>query len=338
MRIPFGRKNKQASAEDPATEEQLQPTSEWTMGWQLGARASSAVLIACLVLGPALGGAALFAASRPAEAVSAFDPAQSNEEKLAGEIAMNATVVWLQAKRGDEDLVAAYLPAAGRSLPERGVGVQEPSVVAAEQIRAGLWSVTVAVTVTTDSQVLRRYFQVPVEVSQHAAAVLTAPAEVAGPALLRNRSWSLSYPQDVASTSPVRDTSVRFLRALLLDEGDISRYLAPDAEVSAVFPAPYVDLVVNEVKSDVAVSAQPEEGTRVEVLITATAKSDQSANVVTYPLTISSRGGRWEVVAIRRNPVLEHQSETTTSQVSVVPQPAASPMPTPSGAAATPAG
>ena len=319
-------------AQEPAAED-ARPTADGTMGNQLLARASTWLLVGCMITGPVLGGMALLNSSQPTAITAPTNERDTDAQMTASEIALHAVTVWLQAKRGDEQLVATYLPLGNRPLSEIGATVTSPSIASAVPSGGGLWSVTVAATVTTEDRTQRRYFRVPVQLAGTAGVVVAAPAEVSGPGLIRSSS-STVYAQDVPSSSPVRETVTQFLAALLVGQGDIARFTTPGSAITAVSPAPYSQVTVNEAKSKDTIPSPAAEGARIEVLVTATAATGRQASVVTYPLTLTSRGGRWEVSTIRLVPLTERASDSprpaVVSSRPVVSASPASPTPTPS--------
>lgn len=113
----------------------------------------------------------------------------------------------------------------------------------------------------------------------------------------------IAYPYSAANpdvTSAVGD----FGKAYLTETGDINRYISPEANITALAPAPYQSATLTGVTSLTNLDGPvPADGTKVYVLAEFEV-TDQGANTrkQTYPLELTSRGGRWEISTIERSP------------------------------------
>jgi hypothetical protein len=88
----------------------------------------------------------------------------------------------------------------------------------------------------------------------------------------------------------------------------------------AVTPAPYVNVDVEELRSDLTPTASPSDGDTLKVLATVSLLSPLDQQVTsTYTLTLTARASRWEVSAIDLAPQAVSDKGSTT------------PTPTPSG-------
>lgn len=158
------------------------------------------------------------------------------------------------------------------------------------------WSVTVAVQYADAV----RYFAVPAIAAAGGGsfAVTGAPAVVAAPAL--HGAPESAYGVTVAE-GPLTTTAGEFLSAYLAGRGEVSRYLAPGAKMSAVSPAAASSVEVEDVSAreeSAAGEKVPQDGTTVHVLVTVEARDDAGRWPLAYELTLSSRGGRWEIAAL----------------------------------------
>lgn len=111
------------------------------------------------------------------------------------------------------------------------------------------------------------------------------------------------YPYSVANvdvTSAVGD----FGKAYLSETGDINRYISPNADIAAISPAPYQETALVGLTSLSSLDGPtPADNTKVYVLAEYEV-TDKGGNTrkQTYPLELTSRGGRWEVSTIERSP------------------------------------
>lgn len=112
-----------------------------------------------------------------------------------------------------------------------------------------------------------------------------------------------TYPYSVANpdvTSAVGD----FGKAYLTETGDINRYISPTATITALSPAPYQSAALTSVTALTNMDGPvPADGTTAYVLAEFEV-TDQATNTrrQTYPLELTSRGGRWEISTIERSP------------------------------------
>ena len=133
------------------------------------------------------------------------------------------------------------------------------------------------------------------------------PAQVA--ALSTANAQDLVYTHSLATAgAPIADTLTPFFTALLTGSGQVERYLAPGVLLSAVSPAPYSQVRLQHLSSDNAdVTAQvPADGTRVRLLATVNVRVAQQAGdwQLSYPLSMTVRGGRWEITSLDPGAVL----------------------------------
>lgn len=307
--------------------------SSWTMGARLAAGATTALLWVAIACGPAAVGLIAWQLNQPAAAPvesTGLDPEQQAEQVRAEEFAVRAVTTWLEARRGQEDLLKALLPqASALSLPATGMTVDDPMVAASEQVTGstGVWSITVAATVADFRMQARRFFAIPVQVVGDTAVAVSLPREVAG-TLLAATSPAVDYRVAVAASSSLYTTAEEFLGALLAGQGDVARFIAPAAEIRAVSPAPFTAVDVTQLAAHSSVPEAPTEGASLDVLVTAIAESGDQRVVVQYPLTLEVRAGRWEVAAIRDMPLVSTKSATASPAASQAPAATVSPTPT----------
>ncbi|MGX4695527.1 conjugal transfer protein [Streptomyces sp. JNUCC 63] len=212
---------------------------------------------------------------------------------------------WLRSDANDETSAQARLAqsmAPDVELPDPAADAQSaPQLVTAvrsAQRGTGAWTVTVAAQYGNGSV---RYYAVPVASDSTGSSftVTGAPAVVAGPA--RAEAPKSSY----AVTVPEGDLSSavgEFLTAYLTGAGEVDRYLAPGVKLTAVSPAPYTAVSVQQVSAieEAAAAEQvPADGTKVRVLASVEARDATGRWPLAYELTLKARSGRWEVAALQ---------------------------------------
>lgn len=182
---------------------------------------------------------------------------------------------WLRSSADDATSAQARLaqslaPDAELPLPVPAGGAQSAlqsvTAVRSAQRSDGRWSVTVAAQYA-DGRL--RYYAVPVAAGRAGAsfAVTGTPGVVAGPA----RAAAAKSPYRV--TVPEGDLSSalgEFFAAYLTGAGEVSRYLAPRVALSALSPAPFTAVSVQQVSAveEAAAAARvPVDGTKVRVLV-----------------------------------------------------------------------
>lgn len=173
MMFKLGRKNKPTTA---VTEDQPQlAVVSWTKGqWLTGMAARVLIWILVLCGALALAGVA-YLMTRPApEAPAATVDPEPDGREAAAELAQRAVKLMLTTTRGDENQVAEVLPRI--QLPREAADVTNITTAETTHER-GTWVVTVAADVDS----IRRYYQVPIAVTDDGMTVLMLPSQVAAP-------------------------------------------------------------------------------------------------------------------------------------------------------------
>ena len=297
--------------------------ANWTRGQQLATSTARIVLwglVACAPVGLGVGTVALAAATRPAETMAAATAEPVGRIEATG-VAEHAVTTWLAATRSAQPQVEGLWPVV--DLPTKALNVSDPGAVESRW-EDGAWVVTVGVTVTSTTPApdqisepvtaaRRRYFQVPVAVDANGqVSVLTLPAEVAGPTL--TPAPSSGYRSTVPPAHAAAVAAGDFLAALLAGAGDITRYTAPGAEIRAVTPAPYIEVIVESVAAADAPSENPAEGETAVLLVRA--RAQDATGAVTrfdYLLSMAVRSSRWEITQIKGAPQPEEEVSAADS-------------------------
>jgi hypothetical protein len=212
---------------------------------------------------------------------------------------------WLRSSANDETSAQARLAqsmAPDVELPDPAADAQSApqsvTAVRSAQRAGGAWSVTVAAQYA-DGRL--RYYAVPVA-ADHAGSSFTvtgAPGVVAGPARAEvpKSSYAVTVPEGDLSSAVGQ-----FLAAYLTGAGEVDRYLAPGVKLTAVSPAPYTAVTVQEVSAveEAAAAEQvPADGTTVRILASVEAHDATGRWPLAYELTLKARSGRWEVAALQ---------------------------------------
>jgi hypothetical protein len=212
---------------------------------------------------------------------------------------------WLRSSADDETSAQARLAqsmAPDVELPDPAADAQSApqsvTAVRSAQRGTGAWSVTVAAQYAGGSV---RYYAVPVASDSTGSSftVTGAPGVVAGPARAEvpKSSYAVTVPEGDLSSAVGQ-----FLGAYLTGAGEVDRYLAPGVHLTAVSPAPYTAVTVQEVSAvEEAAAAEkvPADGTTVRVLAAVEARDATGRWPLAYELTLKARSGRWEVAALQ---------------------------------------
>ncbi|MGW1562782.1 conjugal transfer protein [Streptomyces sp. NPDC002144] len=212
---------------------------------------------------------------------------------------------WLRSDAYDETSAQARLAqsmAPDVELPSPATdaqsALQSVTAVRSAQRGTGAWTVTVAAQYASGSV---HYYAVPVASDRTGSSftVIGSPGVVAGPARasVAKSPYAVSVPEGDLSSAVGE-----FLTAYLTGTGDVSRYLAPGVHLTAVSPAPYTAVAVQQVSAiEEAAAAEkvPADGTTVRVLASVDARDATGRWPLAYELTLRARSGRWEVAALQ---------------------------------------
>lgn len=272
--VSFWKKKKK---DEPEPEEEFVPdSSQWSAGSHLATKAITVILGAALFCGPAALAYEVLRPTPPAVAASTgYDQRLMNRRDAAINFALGVVPTWLRADRTHTAGIATYwnVDQLSSQLPVTGAAVTDPRLYSATPSAPGVWSVVVSATVNGANT--RRYFQLPVAVSGStapAAGALTFPSEIAAPGTGVNQS--VQYDTQVDPSSQASATVTQFLQALLIGQGNITRYTRPGVAISAVSPPPWSAVSVQQLSttgtgSDLVSAAAPLDGSVVRLLVTA---------------------------------------------------------------------
>ncbi|MFC9076718.1 conjugal transfer protein [Streptomyces sp. NPDC057062] len=270
-------------------------------------RLSRLVVWAAIAAGPVALTVAVTSAPAVVEAAAPAKPATVRTRAAAdpGGYAQLFVGAWLRSSAGDATrwqarLAQSMAPDVDLPDPASGAQLRPQSVTAVRtaQREAGRWSVTVAAQY---AEAPVRYYVVPVAVDDDGGSfvVTGAPAVVAGPD--RAQVPASPYAVSVPSGSDLAVGIGEFFAAYLTGAGEVGRYLAPGVRLSAVTPAPYTAVTVQQllaVQDAAAAERVPADGTTVRVCAQVEARDAAGRWPLAYELTLKARSGRWEVAAL----------------------------------------
>lgn len=256
------------------------------------------------------------------------EPSTTAAEPAAppGGCAELAVAAWLA---GDTALLSG-LPDAARARPERGRRRADLTyTLSATQADPDRWVYLVAAQVSERESSEDRwqsagtqFYTVTLAPAVDGCggwAPAALPARVTPPALVTEGAadYSIGLP---TSGTPLTETLAAFFTALLTGTGELERYTAPGVTIAGFDPAPYPYVELIDVRAHAGTPLDrsayvPADGTTARVLVTVATDPDGTDLPLSYPVTVTVRGGRWEVVAIDSVP-----SPTTAS-----PQPGRTP-------------
>lgn len=295
----------------------------------LGAKAVTAAAIGALACGP-LALVVGFASTqvKPVVTQAAVDNSLTPVQQSTGEYAAGFVAAWLSATRDNPSPLAAYIatssvkqlsvePWVYRDLTVVSVDVTEDSDLVSVVVAANVEELDME---SEDGATIwpRRYFAVTVNATESGLSVIGLPAPVAAPSKA-DVPVKLAYTESVMATSTAKATVEAFLNAYLAGSGEISRYVTPGTEITALAPAPFQVLEISDLLADSAPSDTPNTGDVVHVLATVDAGSAAGQQLTaTYALTLTARDGRWETTSVDFVP-LESNAPAAASDTTPTP-------------------
>lgn len=315
--------------------------SSWTGGRALSAKVVGVFLVGGIICGPAALAFALFRGPSIAAADDSGKTAGlSAVEQSTGSYALAYVGAWLGASKTNPSELQKYVaPSTIQNLTDQAWSYRDVAVVSiAPGTQSNITTVIVAANVkeltasSTDDGTTetwpRRYFQVAITVDKNTGGLGVAglPAPVAAPDK-NTTTPEFVYITQLPPNSAAASAVTAFLGAYLAGSGDITRYISPSTQISAIKPAPYAAVHGDELRVDKVPSDQPADGDRTRVLATVTLTNALEQRLTsTYALTITARADRWEVTSIDPAP----QEKNSPGHTISIPTPN-TPAPSPTG-------
>ncbi|HVL27654.1 MAG TPA: conjugal transfer protein [Acidimicrobiales bacterium] len=224
---------------------------------------------------------------------------------------------FLESGEGDEARLRAFYPGTVqlRDVIPGSLYVARTATVDAKEVARRYWSVTVAaeVLIPEGSGYRRagtRFYQVGVAGADVAAYVATSlPGEVPPPATLGVPPLEVGSLERVRPGDPVAGAVERFAAAFLAGDGELVRYMAPDAALRAVSPPPFVAVKVTDLAVHDVVG--PPAAKEVLAAVRATDSAGR-VQILHYSLELAERSGRWEVARLLPGPPLQGPAVSAT--------------------------
>jgi len=272
-------------------------------------------------------------ASTPSEVVAAPESVAETDplDQRVSAFALSYTTAWLSASKDDAGRLGTFVQLQSTNdLSSEPWQYRDPVVDEVGQLEDEIYSVLVLAWVKesvlvegdsdqSESAWLLRGFRSTIQVTEAGLAPVgfPAPAAVAtGPT-----SVELNYAEQVSPESTAGEAVQDFLSAYVAGEGDISRFLSPDASIDAIVPAPYASVTVRSIYASSPTPDAPEEGESVDVFVDVVFTAADGRSVpATYLLTLSSRAERWEISSLAAAPQI-YQGTDAHPQHSVQPSP-----------------
>jgi hypothetical protein len=241
-----------------------------------------------------------------------------NRAALVGSYAQGCITRWLTATQNPQPILTdCWTLSDPMKLPTTPAVVIDSAAVSAVTLVADTgtaqqWSAVIAVDErpyqsATPATV---FYRLPVLYSSYGVRATALPARITGPGA--GADTPLGYPVTLAATNPAFRTVEGFLAAYLTTAGGLDRYVTAD---SGLLPAAnYRSATLTKLLAERAVPDQqiPADGTRVHVLATVDAQTDQFApRREDYPLTLAVASGRWTVAAVDLAPLLAPHADLT---------------------------
>lgn len=311
---------------------------KWFQQWIASAVTVSWATAGAAVLWGAVGLVVIFGAVtaiRPApKAIVQAIPESTTAVEGAAVVCVRA---WLAVTPGTIDTLRPCFPADEVTMTAAPVPVTIGSAtpVASAVTGPDYWSVTVAVEVTsgapaatagpgdlgqftptTLSPTFTRYYRVGMHRDGERYRAAAFPEPTGAPIGGAHPALTVGPLQRPAATDPIADTVQNYLAALLTGQGELSRYIWPNAPIRAVSPPPYASVrllqmatvEVAKLRQEVLAEA---EGTDVDGRVQRFAAS----------LEVARRQGRWEVSKTLPAPSLSDNQPTSPPSTSPAPAP-----------------
>ena len=226
---------------------------------------------------------------------------QARSRTQATGTATDLVWAWLSAGQADSDALDAMLeyPPTQLALP-RDRPSPPAAVTVVDAAGAGEWW-TVTVSARGGQTGAGSTYRVAVRVNDKQAVALTLPAQIPQQAPTPPEFDHGDGPDQVSvsASDPAAAAAGGFVQTLLSGTGDLSRWTSPAAALTPIRPA-----ICSTAQPTTTAATDPPEpsddGQRTDVLVTVACRGTGKRPTTTtlqYLLTLTVRGGRWEVSA-----------------------------------------
>lgn len=255
-------------------------------------------------------------------------------EQRASAYALSYTTAWLSASKEQTGRLESFVTLQSTSgLSEKPWQYRDPVVDGVEKLEDGLYSVQVLVWIEEPLPVeedsdqdpekrwVLRAFRSSVQEVEGSLVPVGFPAPVAvetGPVAV-----ALDYPEQLRMDSTAGMAVHDFLMAYAAGTGDLSRFISPDADITAISPAPYDSVTIRSIFASGVAADAPSEGEEIDVFVDVIVTAADGRSIpTTYVLSLSARAERWEIAEIHTAPLISPDSDTHS--ISELPSPSSS--------------
>lgn len=238
------------------------------------------------------------------------------EQQQAGSFAQSYVGAWLSATKSDHKALDAYGTTQTTAITgDTPVEYKDLAVASVHKESDDMTSVVVSASVKTveedksskdkKKEIWTPYwYQVAVAGSGEALSVVGAPTPIASPGI--KDAPQTNYNRRV-SDQDMQNTIKDFLAAYVTGKGDVTRYVAPDKNITAISPSYWDSVTLKEANSAEEIKdVSSSDGQTADVLVTAVVTHDKTSKPAQYVLSMKVRDGRWEVTQINSAPALRN--------------------------------
>lgn len=251
--------------------------------------------------------------NRPvAQAQQVVEPGINAQQQKAGAFAQSYLAAWLSATGTDHKELDRYFKSSlisfGGTVPTE---YRDMTVASIEEAPGNLTTVIVSTTLKNtlvdadgkESTAWTPYwYQVVVSNKGENLATAGLPSPVSSPSI--GEALVTGYPSRV-SNKEIQATVTDFMNSYLTGQGDVMRFISPDADIHAVSPAYWKQTKVKTVQSAEDVSDKaPEVGQTAQILVDVDLINGENTKPAQYVMSLKVRDGRWEIQSLDSAPKL----------------------------------
>lgn len=292
--------------------------SEWSGSSDLASKAITVAMVLAMVAGPVALARTIGEDTPATVQISSGDTVEVSAtvaaSTRAGEEGLLTVRNWLASTRERQQIDYD----GNLRWPAEATELRAPRVAQVAPAGKGhdRWQVTIAGTLPQGQEV---YFAVPIEVQGNKASAVTLPAVVPAPAGME--ASTLAYDQqDIPLSSPLAGAVADFLSAYMAGE-DTTRFVSPGSHVPPVEGSPWTSVRIEQVDAAVAsgadaTSEHPDEGEKARIRVRYLMQDPDGGRADGVPaemsLSLTARGGRWEVTSVDLVPQLAPATPSKT--------------------------
>jgi hypothetical protein len=281
------------------------PRPKLDQAWKV--RLAQMAIIGAVVLGAVTGPLALVASLRPAGAGDQAQQAVATSVGPEGFAELYLRSYLNQADERRPEFVAAYYPDAKDAIDGMEAGqfyVAQTATMRAREVGDGYWSILVAadlleMTEQGAQNAGTSYYLVSVYERDGRYVATSLPAQVPTPRSMPAPKLAVGKLNSIAPGDQVAAAVQRFFEALLMGQGELSRYVDPASGIRAITPPPFTTVKLRRMSN-------PGKGAGPVVVLAEVAGENAAGHtrVLHYNLELEQQESRWEVHGLLVNPQL----------------------------------